>query len=188
VDFEGGLVGNLYTRELGFRRRVRTVYGPVDSWEQELDLDRPESWPPGTVMLACDELGVNEDPVAVRTMPRPPDGGSRALGPMELRARGNVHIEGGSPTMGTFAAQAERATYQQAKDLFVLEGSQRSPATIWQQRQLGGQFTQNSARKIQYWRATGQVKVEDIRVFEFTPPAGPTSAPQDARRQAAPVR
>jgi hypothetical protein len=181
VDFEHGLGGNYYTRELRFSRRVRTVYGTVDSWEQELDIGRPEGWPPGTVTLTCEELRVNEDPVPAQMMPRPADPGSRALGPMELHAGGNVYIQGSSPTLGTFAAQADRATYQQAKDLFVLEGTQRVPATIWQQRELGGQLAQNSARKIQYWRATGQVKVEDIRAFEFTPTPVPPPARQNAR-------
>lgn len=188
IDFDGGLVGNLFLRELSFRERVRTVYGAVDSWEQELDLDRPEGWPPGAVTLTCNELGVNEDPVAARMMPRPETGGQRALGPMELRAGGNVQIQGEAPTSGTFAAQAERATFQQAKELFVLEGGQRAPATIWLQRQLYGQRVQHSARKIQYWRLTGKVTEDGFGPTEFTLPAAPAAPLQDARRPLVPAR
>ena len=56
----------MYTRELTFHDRVRTVYGPVDSWEQELDLTRPESLPPESMTLTCDDLRLNEDPLAAQ--------------------------------------------------------------------------------------------------------------------------
>ncbi len=187
VNFERGLGGNYVLRDLGFVGRVRTVYGAVDSWEQELDIDRPESWPPGAVTLTCDELRVNEDPVAARLMPRS-GGGERRLGPMELRAQSNVQIQGTSPEFGSFTARAGRATYQQAKDLFMLEGSQQSPATIWQQRQLGGQFIQHSAQRIQYWRTTGKIAEDGFGPTEFTLPAAPSTSPQDARRPSVPMR
>ena len=45
---------------------VRTVYGPVDAWEQELDLTRPDSLPPESMTLSCDELRLNEDPLAAQ--------------------------------------------------------------------------------------------------------------------------
>src|SRR5262245_50583646 len=59
VDFQRALAGNLYRRELRFLERVRTVYGPVDSWEQELDGSRSESLPPDSMTLACDDLALN---------------------------------------------------------------------------------------------------------------------------------
>lgn len=177
VDFQSGLVGNLFTRELALQDRVRTVYGPVDAWEQELDTNRPETLLPGAVTLTCDELSVNEDPVAKRR-----NGATgRAVGPVELLARSNVRIDGESPTQGVFAAQADRATYTQAKEVFILEGTSQVPATLWHRPHNTGQMAQNSARKITYHRDTGEFKIEDIRTFDFTPPAGPPSAPQNAR-------
>src|SRR5262249_52341418 len=56
VDFHTGLDGNMYTRELTFHDRVRAVYGPVDSWEQELELTRPETLPMESMILSCDDL------------------------------------------------------------------------------------------------------------------------------------
>lgn len=183
ADFQNALAGNLYTREMVLHGRVRTVYGPVDSWEQELDTNRPESLLPGAVMLTCDELGVNEDPVAAalrrRQGPEKASGGT--LGPVQLRARGNVRIDGESPTQGQFAAQADRATYEQAKEVFVLEGTARVPATLWHRPRNTGQMAQNSARKITFHRLTGEFKIEDIRTFDFTPPTAPSATPQNAR-------
>ena len=135
VDFQRGLIGNLYTRELELQEWVRTVYGPVDSWEQELDINRPETLSPGTVTLTCDDLRVNEDPVAttLRRAKDPYKVPSRAMGPVQLRAEGNVRIDGESPSQGMFAAQANRATYEQAKETFILEGTPNVPATLWHQ-------------------------------------------------------
>ena len=65
IDFQQGIAGKL-TCELTFLGRVRTAYGPVDSWEQELDTNRPESLPPESVRLSCEELRVHEDPIAAR--------------------------------------------------------------------------------------------------------------------------
>lgn len=189
VDFQGSLVGNLTTREIEFRRRVRAVYGPVDAWEQEIDLDRPETMPPGALTLTSDKLGVNEDPLsATRATARGLPFGGRSLGPMQvqMRAEGNVRIDGSSPAQGTFAAMAERAAYEQSKELFILEGTDRAPATLWFQKQVGGQFARNDARKIQFQRLTNQVQVEGVQLFEFTPggtPGPPPSPPQRAQGQ-----
>jgi hypothetical protein len=193
VDFQRGLAGNLYVREMKLEERVRVVYGPVDSWEQELNINRPETLSPSTVTLTCDALRVNEDPVAatLRRAKDPYKVSSRAMGPVQLRAEGNVRIDGESPSQGVFAAQAHRATYEQAKETFILEGTPSVPATLWHRPRSGGQMAQNSARKITYHRLSGEFKIEDIRSFDFTPPAAPASAPQNARGpapQPVPVR
>jgi hypothetical protein len=166
VDFQQGLVGNLYTRELTLFDRVRTVYGPVDSWEHELDVARPETLPPETVRLLCDELRVNEDPIAARAAAAAaPDSDSRPLGPLQLQAQRNVRIDGQSAERGPFVAQGGRASYEQAKDVFLLEGDPRTPATIWYAGQTG---PPPAFRKITFNRSTGELK-GDFMYLEFTP-------------------
>ncbi len=64
VDFQQGLEGNLINREMTFLTRVRTIYGSVDSWEQELDANRPELLPPDAITLTSDKLRINEDPLS----------------------------------------------------------------------------------------------------------------------------
>jgi hypothetical protein len=164
LDFQQGLRGNLVTRELELFDRVRTVYGPVDSWEQELDVARPETLPPETVRLLCDELRVNEDPIAARAGAAQ-DSDSRPLGYIQLQATSNVRIDGQSAERGAFVAQAGRASYEQAKDVFLLEGDPRTPATIWYAGQSG---PPPAFRKITFNRSTGELK-GDFMYLEFTP-------------------
>lgn len=170
VDFHSGLDGNMYTRELTFHNRIRTVYGPVDSWEQELDLARPETLSPDTMSLTCDDLGLNEDPLVAHTPPLPPNNTEkRPVGPVQMHASGNVRISGQIPAQGDFAIQADRASYEQLKDSFILEGDTRTPAKLWRRTKTGQTSPPFEARKIRYSRATNEVKVDDIQYLEITP-------------------
>jgi hypothetical protein len=169
IDFQRELAGNLYIRNLSFVGRVRTVYGPVDAWEQELDASRPEILPAESVLLSCDELSVNEDPIAAIAVPNAREADRRPLGPVQLQATGNVQIGGQAEEQGTFGAVADRATYEQAKDVFVLEGGGRTPAQLWLRRYPGEEVTPLSAGRIRYDRSTGLPKVERFQHFEITP-------------------
>jgi hypothetical protein len=166
VDFHRGLAGNLYTRELTLFERVRSVYGPVDAWEQELDASRAETLPPDAMTLTCDELRINEDPIAARSAPTTTAPESQPIGPIQLQASGNVRIDGQAPGQGPFSAQAGRASYEQAKDVFLLEGDGRTPATLWR---AGQQGAPPAARMIRYDRRTGDVSVSGIQYIEITP-------------------
>lgn len=180
VDFHGGLTGNLYTRELTFRKHVSTVYGPVDAWEQELDVTRRETLPSEAITLTCNELSIYEDSVAARALAAPSDGSSRPVGPVQLKALGDVQIDGQTPQQGAFTAQANTASYEQAKDVFILEGDGRTPAKLWRAGQKGAP---PEARRIRYVRSTGQITVDGIQYFEITP-----GDLENARRPTTPVR
>ena len=129
VDFHQGLDGNIYTRDVTFHDRVRTIYGPVDSWDQEIDPNQP-NLPPDAMTLTSDDLRMNEDPLAARAV-TPPPGGKRAVGPMQMKATGDVRIAGQVPNQGEFSVQADRASYDQTKDALILEGDERTPAKLW---------------------------------------------------------
>jgi hypothetical protein len=182
VDFQRALAGNLFRREVEFDTRVRTVYGPVDAWEQELDANRPELLPPETITLTSDRLRVNEDALSASRPQQPARRGTTSFGPVQFQAAGNVRIDGQSPKQGTFAATAERVSYEQAKELFILEGSNRVPATLWHRDPVSGQQVDNSAGKIMYNRQSGQAVFDVVRSIEFTPgaPNGGGAAPQNA--------
>jgi hypothetical protein len=164
VDFHQGLSGNLITRELTFHERVKAVYGPVDSWEQELDPSRPETHPPDAMTMTCDNMRINEDPMAAR--PAANDLQKKLVGPINFVASGNVRIDGQTPKQGAFSAQADQARYEQSKDAFVLEGNGRTPATLWR---AGQQGAPPSARRIRYVRTTGEVAVDGIQYLEILP-------------------
>jgi hypothetical protein len=169
LEFQRGLAGDMYVRTLSFDGRVRTVYGPVDAWEQELDADRPETLPPDSVLLCSDQLRISEDPIAAAAAPVARGPQTRPLGPVQLEAKGNVHIDGHTESQGIFGALADRATYEQSKDVFVLEGTTRTSAQLWLRRYPGEQVTPLSAGRIRYDRSTGLPKVERFQYLEITP-------------------
>jgi lipopolysaccharide export system protein LptA len=187
VNFQNGVTGNLHQRQLAFLGRVRTVYGPVDAWEQELDLRHPEQLPPSAVTLRCAELAVNEDLTVQQksvTSANPetkfPLGGlgQGQFGPVELLASGDVTIEGTTDQQQRFKAIAGRASFNQFKDVFVLEGDGNSSATIYLWRGTGTAPQQSSARKITYWRTSGEIHAQDIRSIDLTPAPSAAFAPQ----------
>jgi hypothetical protein len=175
VDFDGRLGGDLYTREIAFNRRVRTVYGPVDAWEQELDVNRPENLPPGSFTLNCDELSANEDPVAARAVAAS-ERSAGQLAPMQLTAKGNVQINGQSATQGRFFASALTATYDQSKQTLALNGDGRTDAWVEMHDRPGEPFR---AQLIEYSWATGAptARVGGFKDWIFTFPQASPATP-----------
>lgn len=166
TSFNRGISGNLHRRAIRLHGNVRTIYGPVDAWEQALHLAPGEEPPPHTVHLECETLGLAESPSARLFTP---PGGSDGLGPLELTADGRVTIEGQTPEHGAFTARGARATYDQLKTMFVLEGRPNAPAKIWRQEYVGAPHTVGSAQKIQYWLNTGRASGKGFRweIHEF---------------------
>jgi hypothetical protein len=180
VDFHEGLDGNMYTRELTFHKRVRTVYGPVDAWEQELEPTRPETLPPESMTLSCDDLRLNEDPRAAKAPTNPTVTTAKPVGQIQLQAKGNVRIDGQSATQGQFRVQATRASYEQSKDAFILEGDLPTPAKLWRRTNAGVDSPPIEALRIFYDRTRNQVKVDGIQHLEF--------GPQDLEKAQRPTR
>jgi hypothetical protein len=177
VKFHTNVDGNMYTHELTFHDRVQTVYGPVDSWEQELDLTRPESLPPDSMTLTCDALRLNEDPLAARAAQSPAPAkiqspsalGGLKMEAIQLQAKGDVRIQGQTQSQGEFRIQADRASYEKSKELFILEGDTRTPARLWRRPQTGGDVPPIEARKIYFSRLTNQARVEGVQSLEILP-------------------
>ncbi len=71
-----------------------------------------------------------------------------------------------------FGATAERVSYNQSTEQFILEGSNRLPATLRHLDPMSGQQIDNSAGKIIYNRLTGEAQWDTVRSFEFTPGSG----------------
>lgn len=184
VDFEQGLSGNANQRVVRFHRRVRSVYGPVDDWQQELPLHAPDRLPVDTVTLACETLEVNEDPLG-----RPPAGSKTKIGPLEIRAIDNVEIEGRSEKSGAFQAQSMTASYSQSKDMFLLEGDGQQDAVIRTRDPMSGRYSETPARSIAYWRTTGVVKLNDIqRPIDFQQFQPRSATPAATTPRTGPIR
>ena len=158
VDFADGLTGNVEQRVVRFHGRVKSVYGPVASWQEELPLHAPDRLPFDTVTLNCETLEVNEAPVGRRMM-----GAKAGLGPLEIRAIDNVEIEGRSEKEGVFQAQAVTASYSQQKDVFILKGDNQQDAVIYHRNAENGQYERIPAGTILYYRSEPRVELKDAR-------------------------
>jgi hypothetical protein len=78
------------------------------------------------------------------------------------------------------AATAERVSYTQSKEQFILEGNNRVPATLSHRDPQSGQQIDNSAGKIIFNRLTGQAEWDTVRAFELTPGTGTGKALENA--------
>ena len=151
VEFQDRIDGNLHDRTLTFHDQVHCVYGPVDSWDATLDVDDPDSLGPNGALLTSDELTVTQ-------MTTPLDGGES----MELVAQGNVRAEG-----NMFNAWGHRMTYDQAKDLLILEGTGRVDAELYYQKREGAPPQHAQMGTIRFRPSTKQIQIDDARSVEF---------------------
>ncbi|MEX0714197.1 MAG: hypothetical protein WD278_17820 [Pirellulales bacterium] len=146
VHFDREMRGNLVDRVMRFHQNVRAVYGPVADWEGRLDPDKPERLGREGFVLNCDQLQVAQMGV---------DAAGNAA--YEMTAEGSTVVEG-----EMFLARALWLRYAMAKGLLTLEGDGKTDARLSRQTRVGGVPSDLSARKIQYWPATGHAIVEDF--------------------------
>jgi hypothetical protein len=155
VDFQRELKGNLVNRQVNVSGQVHTVYGPVDSWDQAVTVGGPR-WQRGGTAVNCDFLSLTQYA-----------DGPRRVSWFDLQATGNVKIEGFTPSYGAFTADAERLTYDQRKDLVVLDGGSHD-ARIWAESSAGLPAGHHAARKIFYWRSRNQIVAKDGRTLDLS--------------------
>jgi lipopolysaccharide export system protein LptA len=165
LEFQRGATGHVHRREIAFADRVRGIYGPVKSWEEELKGNDPRQLGEGAMLLTCDQVKVAQLDV---------DRGRPGRAPIELEALGNTVVEA-----AMYTARAERMTYTEAKDLLVLEGTGRTDAVLTRQTQPGAAPGKFAARKILYWRSTQHVDIDDAKFLNVGPLSDrPQSAPR----------
>ncbi len=172
LQYQGGLTGNVLRREFTFHDQVRSVYGPVATWDNELDPDNPA---PGAVLLTCNALTAYQVPA--QTLGRPA---------INMNATGNAAVEGQRLSGDTFRGWANEINYAQEKDLLMLKGDGRNDAQLYRQARPGAPLDKAIAQVIMYWRSTGHAEWDNVRVLDFSQfaappaPAGkkPASQPQ----------
>ncbi len=153
VQFKRDVRGNLHRRQVEVSGDAQAIYGPVDSWQQRLEISVRNAPGPETVLISSDRLAVAESPLGRATQ-------GAGLGPIELSAVGNVTIEGSFGERGLFTTSSHTARYDQQKTMFVLEGDGQRPATLTRQEYVGAPFSETAFHKLIYIQATGEVKGE----------------------------
>ncbi|HEX4000594.1 MAG TPA: hypothetical protein VHX65_18745 [Pirellulales bacterium] len=174
VQFQGPITGNLNNHEIAFHDQVRTIYGPVPDWADQLNFDKVQDLGPKDELLNCDQMTLRQG--AIVQQPGQPE-----RRPMEMESVGNVSVEG-----ATFRALANRMTYAEAKDLLVLEGDGRNDAELYRQDRVGSPPTRIAARRILYWRTANQVSVNDARYFDLDQSTSATAPPSMTGAKSAP--
>jgi len=131
-----------------FNGGVNLVHLPAEDPDAAIDLD---NLPPEALTLSCGEL---------RMLSRK-DGPAAAH---EMTARGQVRVKARG-----FHALADRVTFDENKDLLILEGQGDVPATLWRQKAPGAPFEPVKAKKIWYWRKDNRVRFDQTEIISGTP-------------------
>ena len=137
-----------------FRGDIRSLYGPVNGWDDQISTARHEDLRPQTVRMKCQQLDVFQLPG------QPKD-------KVELVATGNTHVEGKSTEGQLFAAQAHRLSYHQSKDLMMLQGDGQSDAQLWYQQTPGMKPSRLPAQQIRYWPRANRYQLAGASMLEF---------------------
>jgi hypothetical protein len=149
VDFQGGMQGNVYQKQMTFDRHVQTLYGPVNRWDEQIA--QGSDLGPEDISLVADQLIVAQLPTDSRSPPS-----------MDLRAIGNVIVEGQQ-----FTARGHRVSYDQGKDMMILLGSGQTDASIAVRQEERPTWSETLGREIQFRPSTRQIRFNDVRQLDF---------------------
>lgn len=150
ITFRRSLSGNLQNRSVTFHGRVRSSYAAVQSWDAVLNTDNPDVLGPQGMILQCDAMTVREAPAPLKDR--------RSV---ELEAAGNAVVDNTS-----FTATGARITYDQAKDLLILEGDGRNNARVYRQTRPGDPRSDMAAQRFFYNRKTNHWRIDDPSMFD----------------------
>jgi len=151
VDFERELVGDLNRRQVEFLGRVRSVYGPVASWDETIQAT-------GTARLGQRDVVINSERLAIADMGQHRD----RFEAVELEATGNAFVRG-----QTFTATGQRVSYAKSKDQLVLEGDGRNDAVLRFQQTPGSEPGTLNAGKILFWPDSKHFELDRFRSLDL---------------------
>ncbi len=151
VDFVSHVSGNVHRKEVTFHKVDRAFYGPVKSWDDEIDLQNPVAMNATDVTLRCDQLTVVQH------------GKQSGLSGGEILAMGNSEVQG-----KMFSAWADRISYSTEKHLLTMSGNGRNAAQLIHQQRIGGSRQTLTAGKIQYWPETRKFQVDDGKSIDVS--------------------
>jgi lipopolysaccharide export system protein LptA len=150
ATFDDKMTGNQRRETVNLHRRVAAVYGPVQRWQSTIDPNFRERLGEEGFVLDCDELQVAREGVSRDNQST-----------MELTGTGNILIVGAD-----FTARARNVHYSSRKDMLVLSGDGRVPASFYRQQRNGSNPTEFSAGRIQYQPKSQDLKVDDFQSLD----------------------
>lgn len=140
INYMERLYSNNSKRTATFYGGVEVINLPTDNIDQVVDVDKP---PKGCLYLRCDLLKVYSHKLA--------DGRTS----QEMDAMRHVVVQSQE-----FWGVADRVTYDESKDLVIMEGGEGGKATLYRERFVGASGDKLRGKKIWYWRKKNEFKVE----------------------------
>ncbi len=126
LSFRESMVAQMATSEVRFNGKVELAAGPLQSWEDMIDLNTMQRLKTDEMLLNCDMLKAYD---TSGLGSRNSSFASQNTATWEFEALGNVRFAG-KAIEGDYSGHGYRVTYTQAKDLLVLEGDGRTAAHI----------------------------------------------------------
>lgn len=140
INYLDRLYSNNIKRTATFYGSVEVINLPTDNIDQVVDVDKP---PKGCLYLRCEQLKVFSHKL--------PDGRTT----QEMDAMKHVVVQSQE-----FWGVAEKVTFDESKDLVIMEGGDGGKATLYRDRVKGGNGDKLRGKKIWYWRKTNEFKIE----------------------------
>lgn len=150
ATFEKKLTGNQRRETVTLHRHVSAVYGPVPHWKSVIDARYRQRLGTEGFVLNCDQLHV--DKVGTTR-------DNQAA--MELLGDGNTLIVGAD-----FNARCRNVHYSSSKDLLVLSGDGRAPATFYRHQSSGATPLEFSGNRILYEPKRQHLKVDNFESLD----------------------
>lgn len=141
INYLDRLYTNNGKRTATFYGSVEVVNLPTENIDEVVDVDKP---PKGCLYLRCEQLKVFSHKL--------PDGRTT----QEMDATRHVVVQSQE-----FWGVADRVTFDEDKDLVILEGGENGKATLYRDRVQGGNGDKLQGKKIWYWRKTNEFKIEE---------------------------
>lgn len=146
INFDRLLVADGENDHVHIDGKVRTLYAPVDNFEQQFNPDNATR-PAGAIRLTCERMEM------ARWQPR-----GTTTKTNELSAQGNARIVGDQ-----FDATADRLNYSEVKDLLTLEGSNRTAANLSFSDPKASSQRNLVAGKILYRPSDGWTEIQKVQ-------------------------
>ena len=152
VKFDRQMQGNQHRQIMHFLNQARAVYGPVLSWDAQLDPERPKLLDEQGFVLTCNrQLSVAQ--VGAQ---------QASSSAFELTADGNAVVES-----SLYLARSSRLKYERGKDLLTLDGDGFSKAKLYRQPHAGAPLSVLESRNIWFWPSTNDAKLDGFNSLDF---------------------
>jgi hypothetical protein len=153
VECERGFEGDYLKRTVAFIDRTVALFAPAPSWEVQYRPADGASLPEKQVTLRCDRLDLRQALV--------PGSGASPLYYLEALASGNARLDSKERS-----ADAQRISFDESKDLIILEGDGRNDVRLETISATGSKGVIN-AGKVKVWRKDGKLEFENLSGADY---------------------